>query len=88
MENVIYKEVTLPDHEKATGTRVCHVCHGTMNPCTHEKTFNLPHQNAKVKVSGIQVHKCEECGEMIYSSAEVKLIEAEIQKALSQEGKV
>lgn len=86
MKNVIYKEITLPEHEKASGTRICHVCHGAMNPCNYERTFNLPHQGAKVKVSGIQAHKCVECGEVIYASAEVKLIETEIQKSLSQEG--
>ncbi len=85
MENVIYKEIVLLDHEKATGTNICHVCHGIMNPCTDEHTFYLPNQNAKMKVSGLQVHKCVVCGVMIYSSAEAKLVESEIEKALSQE---
>lgn len=86
MEDVIYREVVLPDHEEAAGAHICHVCHGDMKPCIHERTFDLPHRDAKVKVSGIQAHKCEGCGAVIYSDAEVKLIEAEIQKALSREG--
>lgn len=86
MENVIYKEITLPEHEDLFGPFMCHECHGATKPCAYTHTFDLPLQGAKVKVSGIKAHKCVDCGEVIYSSAEAKLIEAELQKALSQEG--
>lgn len=86
MKNVIHKEIMLPDHEKATGTHICHVCHGTMTPCIYEHMFSLTHQNAMVKVSGIHAHKCPKCGEVVYSSAEVKLIESEIEKVMDGEG--
>lgn len=86
MENVVFKKIMLPEHEKAVGTRRCYECHGVMNPCTHESMFSLPLKSAKVAVSGIQAHKCEVCGEVVYSSAEAKLIETEIKKVLSQVG--
>lgn len=83
MENFIYKEILLPEHESAVGTRVCHVCHGVMNPSAHEHTFNLPRRGAKVKVSGIQAYQCAACGEIVYSHEEVGRIESAIHDALS-----
>lgn len=86
MEQVIYKEITLPEHECTTGRRICHVCHGDMTPCVVMSTFDLPHKKAKVVVFNIHSHMCEACGESVYSSAEAKLIEEAIDKALSDEG--
>lgn len=83
MENIIYKEIKLPDHEKATGTRICHMCHGDMNPCIYTRTFNLPRRGAMVMISGIQAHRCIGCGEVVYSHEEVGRIESAIHDALS-----
>lgn len=85
MEKVIYKEITLPEHEGVTGQRICHVCHGDMIPCVGMSTYDLPHKRARVAVFNIQSHMCETCGEVVYSSAEAKMIEGAIDKALSEE---
>ena len=86
MKKANYKEITLPDREMATGTRICYNCCGIMNPCTYESTIYRPDLGAKVRVFGIQGHKCVVCEAKIWSSAEAKFVEREIQKTLRQEG--
>lgn len=88
MKGTTYREVMLPDHEKATGMHICHNCRGNMAPCEYEHIFHIPKQNAEVKVRGINAHKCAGCGEVIYSSTEAKRIDEAIKNALSEAAEV
>lgn len=78
--NTICKEIILPEHPDAFGARICHECGGIMIPSSRETIFTCPNQNREIKITNIHCHQCESCGEVIYSSPEVKLIESEILK--------
>lgn len=84
MKNVIYKEITLPDHEDMKGTRICPTCEGMMVPCTDSSMFSL--KTAEVTISGIKAYKCEKCSEVVYTSDEAKLIEGALKPFMQKEG--
>jgi len=79
--NTICKEIILPEHPDAFGTRICHECGRIMTTSSREAIFTCPNKNKEIKISNIHCHQCESCGEVVYSSSEAKLIESEILKA-------
>lgn len=87
MKNDIFKEITMQEHKDLFGPVECDKCGGAMKPFTNTQIFDLTNQGVKVKVSGIQAHKCDGCGNVIISSMETVLIEMEVRKALAQDTK-
>lgn len=83
MENGICKEIVLPEHEDATGTKVCHECGGEMMPCTVEATFHFKEE--LVKISNIKAYMCLSCAETVYGAQEVKRIEEALRKQTQSE---
>lgn len=72
-ERNAYREVRLPEHEDMKGKHVCIECGSDMLPCVCDSTYHFGGET--VKVTGIKAYKCVLCGEIIYASSEVKLIE-------------
>ena len=80
------KEIVLPEHEDMKYSRICPYCEGMMLPCTTDSTF--PVGEKEMKVSNIKGYKCAKCGEIIFTSAEAKLIEEALHPYLPQENMI
>ena len=78
------RKIILPEHADMQGTKVCHECHGAMIPCTEDKTYCI--QDEEICIVGIKCWKCTECGEIVYSSGEAKLIEDALKPYMPQKG--
>lgn len=60
------------------GYMQCHVCHGKMFPSVMSQTFQRQDPESKVITSkkiDVTGFVCENCGEIVYTSAEAKRIE-------------
>ncbi|MDO4515176.1 MAG: helix-turn-helix domain-containing protein [Lachnospiraceae bacterium] len=66
---------------KGKGQKICHECGGVMVPCTTSKT--LRYLGKEIEIKGLEGYQCTDCGERVFSSQEVKMIE-NLMKALSE----
>ena len=53
--------------------KICVECGEQMTLKTISRTFNI--KGKEIEIRGIEAYVCEECGEIIYTSAEAKMIE-------------
>ena len=56
--------------------KVCDHCHGKMLPQTMSKTFQF--NGKEIKIKGIQVYRCESCGNEVYEAKEIRRIDKTI----------
>lgn len=67
------QEIILSKYPDLEGTMQCHVCGGTMLPCTLSSTF--PVGREKLVVSNIKAYRCTNCQEIVYPASEAQRIE-------------
>lgn len=65
---------------KERSTRACYACGGIMHLSTSSEKFN--YLGKEMEIKGIETYICSDCGEKVYTSKEVKMIER-IMQALS-----
>lgn len=76
--------ITLPERTiNDMGLKGCHICDQLMIPSVITADFSLGGRNFKVR--NVRAWKCAGCGEVIYSSAEAKLIEEAIHETLESD---
>lgn len=66
---------------KGKEQKICHECGGVMVPCTTSKT--LRYLGKEIEIKGLECYLCNDCGERVFSSQEVKMIES-LMKAFSE----
>lgn len=54
--------------------RICVDCGGRMSLKTISQTFSV--RGKEIEIRGIEAYVCDECGEVVYTSAEAKMIES------------
>lgn len=77
------KEIVLSNHADQEGVKTCHVCGGTMLPCTVSGTYTLRAET--MIVSNIKAYRCTSCQEIVYSATEAKRIEFALNAKLAGE---
>lgn len=58
---------------KGTRYSICAECGGQMPLKTISQTFSV--SGKEIEIRGIEAYVCDECGEVVYTSAEAKMVE-------------
>lgn len=76
-------EIELPDHDDLLDALCCHVCGCEMISLTTSNVYQ--YKGHDVRVFNIRAHRCLECGEEVYSSGVVELIEHALQTVVKED---